>query len=64
MGVLTAASDKVYQYLNFDKICDFSESAVTVKDGVAAWHGALLSNPRVILTRYFWVPENTDETAS
>jgi aconitate hydratase 2/2-methylisocitrate dehydratase len=36
MGVLTAASDKVYQYLNFDKIADYTESAATVKDGVAA----------------------------
>jgi aconitate hydratase 2 / 2-methylisocitrate dehydratase len=31
MGVLTAASDKVYQYLNFDKISDYVESAATVK---------------------------------
>jgi aconitate hydratase 2/2-methylisocitrate dehydratase len=31
MGVLTAASDKVYQYLNFDKISDYTESAATVK---------------------------------
>ena len=30
MGVLTAASDKVYQYLNFDKIDDYTESAATV----------------------------------
>jgi aconitate hydratase 2 / 2-methylisocitrate dehydratase len=36
MGVLTAASDTVYQYLNFDKISDYTESAATVKDGVAA----------------------------
>ncbi|NVO07503.1 MAG: aconitate hydratase B, partial [Rhodoferax sp.] len=36
MGVLTAASDKVYQYLNFDKIGDYVDSAATVKDGVAA----------------------------
>ncbi len=36
MGVLTAASDKVYQYLNFDKISDYTESAATVKNGVAA----------------------------
>ena len=27
MGVLTAASDKVYQYLNFDKIEEFTEAA-------------------------------------
>jgi len=30
MGVLTAASDKVYQYLNFDKISDYTESAASV----------------------------------
>jgi aconitate hydratase 2/2-methylisocitrate dehydratase len=36
MGVLTAASDTVYQYLNFDKISDYTDSAATVKDGVAA----------------------------
>ena len=36
MGVLTAASDKVYQYLNFDKIGDYTESAATVKGGVTA----------------------------
>jgi aconitate hydratase 2/2-methylisocitrate dehydratase len=36
MGVLTAASDKVYQYLNFDKIEDYTEAAATVKGGVAA----------------------------
>jgi aconitate hydratase 2/2-methylisocitrate dehydratase len=30
MGVLTAASDKVYQYLNFDKIEDYTESAASV----------------------------------
>jgi aconitate hydratase 2/2-methylisocitrate dehydratase len=36
MTVLTAASDKVYQYLNFDKISDYVDSAATVKDGVAA----------------------------
>ncbi|MES3003235.1 MAG: bifunctional aconitate hydratase 2/2-methylisocitrate dehydratase [Pseudomonadota bacterium] len=27
MGVLTAASDKVYQYLNFDKIADYQSAA-------------------------------------
>ena len=36
MGVLTAASDTVYQYLNFDKISDYTDAAATVKDGVAA----------------------------
>jgi aconitate hydratase 2 / 2-methylisocitrate dehydratase len=33
MGVLTAASDKIYQYLNFDKIADYTDAAATVKDG-------------------------------
>ena len=36
MGVLTAASDKVYQYLNFDKISDYTELAATVTDSVAS----------------------------
>jgi aconitate hydratase 2/2-methylisocitrate dehydratase len=31
MGVLTAASDKVYQYLNFDKISDYTDAAASVK---------------------------------
>ena len=31
MGVLTKASDQVYQYLNFDKLSDYTESAATVK---------------------------------
>ncbi|MDE2416955.1 MAG: bifunctional aconitate hydratase 2/2-methylisocitrate dehydratase [Burkholderiales bacterium] len=31
MGVLTAASDKVYQYLNFDKISDYTDAAATIK---------------------------------
>jgi aconitate hydratase 2/2-methylisocitrate dehydratase len=30
MGVLTAASEKVYQYLNFDKIKDFTDAAEKV----------------------------------
>ncbi len=30
MGVLTAASDKVYQYLNFDKVQDYVDAAATV----------------------------------
>ncbi|MEJ8849038.1 bifunctional aconitate hydratase 2/2-methylisocitrate dehydratase [Variovorax rhizosphaerae] len=30
MGVLTAASDQVYQYLNFDKIEEFKDAAATV----------------------------------
>ncbi len=36
MGVLTAASDTVYQYLNFDKVKDYTDAADTVKDAVAA----------------------------
>ncbi len=36
MGVLTAASDTVYQYLNFDKVKDYTDMADTVKDGVVA----------------------------
>ncbi len=32
MGVLTAASDKVYQYLNFDKVKDYTDAASSVKD--------------------------------
>ena len=36
MGVLTAASDTIYQYLNFDKVKDYTDMADTVKDGVAA----------------------------
>jgi hypothetical protein len=63
-GCADRCQQQVRQSLNFAKISDYSESAVTVKDGVAAWLGALLSNPRVILTRYFWVSEITDETAS
>ncbi|ROZ71203.1 bifunctional aconitate hydratase 2/2-methylisocitrate dehydratase [Ramlibacter sp. WS9] len=30
MGVLTAASDKIYQYLNFDKVSDYTDAAQTV----------------------------------
>ena len=36
MGVLTAASDTVYQYLNFDKVKDYTDAADTVKDAVVA----------------------------
>ncbi len=36
MGVLAAASDTVYQYLNFDKVKDYTDLADTVKAGVAA----------------------------
>jgi aconitate hydratase 2/2-methylisocitrate dehydratase len=30
IGVLNQSSDKIYQYMNFDKIEDFSEAAKTV----------------------------------
>lgn len=36
MGVLTAASDKVYQYLNFDKVKDYTDAANSVKDDTTA----------------------------
>ena len=36
MGVLAAASDTVYQYLNFDKVKDYTDMADTVTDTVAA----------------------------
>jgi aconitate hydratase 2/2-methylisocitrate dehydratase len=36
MGVLTGASDKVYQYLNFDKIAEYTESAATVQNATVA----------------------------
>ncbi len=36
MGVLTAASDQIYQYLNFDRVKDYTDLADTVKEGVAA----------------------------
>ncbi|MBI2728607.1 MAG: bifunctional aconitate hydratase 2/2-methylisocitrate dehydratase [Polaromonas sp.] len=36
MGVLTASSDQIYQYLNFDQVKDYTDMADTVKDGVAA----------------------------
>ncbi|MBH1958429.1 MAG: bifunctional aconitate hydratase 2/2-methylisocitrate dehydratase [Burkholderiales bacterium] len=36
MQVLTAASDKVYQYLNFDQVKDYTDMADTVKDSVPA----------------------------
>ena len=36
MGVLTAASGKIYQYLNFDKIPDFTDAASKVKDSATA----------------------------
>ncbi len=36
MGVLTAASDKIYQYLNFDKVQDYTDAAASVQEVVAA----------------------------
>ncbi len=36
MGVLTAASEAVYQYLNFDKVKDYTDAADAVKDIVTA----------------------------
>ena len=33
MGVLTAVSDTVYQYLNFDKISEYTDLAATAQDG-------------------------------
>ncbi|MDP3245703.1 MAG: bifunctional aconitate hydratase 2/2-methylisocitrate dehydratase [Polaromonas sp.] len=36
MGVLTAASAEVYQYLNFDQVKDYTDMADTVKDSVPA----------------------------
>ena len=36
MVVLTAASNKVYQYLNFDKVQDYTDAAATVADTAAA----------------------------
>ena len=36
MGVLTAASDSVYQYLNFDKIGEYTELAASLQDGAVA----------------------------
>ena len=32
MGVLTASSGKIYQYLNFDKVKDYTDMADTVKE--------------------------------
>jgi aconitate hydratase 2/2-methylisocitrate dehydratase len=31
MGVLTAASDQIYQYLNFDKVKEYTDAAASVK---------------------------------
>jgi aconitate hydratase 2 / 2-methylisocitrate dehydratase len=36
MGVLTAASDKIYQYMNFDKMPDFTEVTDAVDKATAA----------------------------
>ena len=36
MGVLTAASDKIYQYLNFDQVQDYVDAAASVKESAAA----------------------------
>jgi aconitate hydratase 2/2-methylisocitrate dehydratase len=36
MSVLTAASDQVYKYLNFDQVKDYTDLAETVKEGVPA----------------------------
>ena len=36
MGVLTKASEAVYQYLNFDKIEEFTAAAATEAQTVAA----------------------------
>ena len=35
MGVLTAASATVYQYLNFDKVQDYTDAAASVKESAA-----------------------------
>ncbi len=36
MGVLTAASDTIYKYLNFDRIEEFTNAAATVKESTPA----------------------------
>ena len=36
MGALTATSDTIYQYLNFDKVKDYTDLADTVENSVAA----------------------------
>ena len=36
MGVLTAASNTIYQYLNFDQVKDYTDMTDTAKNGVAA----------------------------
>jgi aconitate hydratase 2/2-methylisocitrate dehydratase len=35
MGVLTAASSKVYQYLNFDQVPDYMDAAASIKEETA-----------------------------
>jgi aconitate hydratase 2/2-methylisocitrate dehydratase len=36
MGVLMAASDTIYQYLNFDKVQDYTDAAASVTESAAA----------------------------
>ena len=36
MGVLTASSDTIYQYLNFDRIDTFTDAAASVKETTSA----------------------------
>jgi len=36
IGVINQNGDKIYQYLNFDKVKDYTDMADTVKDGVVA----------------------------
>jgi aconitate hydratase 2/2-methylisocitrate dehydratase len=36
MEVLTVASEQVYQYLNFDRVKDYTDLAETVKEGAPA----------------------------
>ncbi|MES1978467.1 MAG: bifunctional aconitate hydratase 2/2-methylisocitrate dehydratase [Pseudomonadota bacterium] len=36
MGVLTASSDQIYQYLNFDQVKDYTDMADTVKSAATA----------------------------
>ena len=36
MQVLTAASEQIYQYLNFDQVKDYTDMADTVKDPLPA----------------------------
>jgi aconitate hydratase 2/2-methylisocitrate dehydratase len=36
MGVLTAASGSVYKYLNFDKVKEYTDAAISVATGEPA----------------------------